>query len=183
MSALPFLILSRTEVQKLVSLRDAITSVEEAFGDLARGHAMLFPVIRERIDPYGGFFGVKAGYLASRGCLGYKGGGFWASNRAQGLAGHQSVILLYNPETGVPQAAIDGNYITVIRTGAVGAIAARALARKDSRIAAMIGAGVQAAIQLAGLREVLPIEEVRCYDKDRTAAETFVRNAAGGGLR
>ena len=169
--------------KSLVSLRDAIVAVEEAFCDLARGEAMLFPVIRERIDPYGGFFGVKAGYMASRGCLGYKGGGFWASNRAKGLAGHQSVILLYDPETGVPKAAIDGNYITVIRTGAVGAIAARVLARKDSRIAAMIGAGVQGAIQLAGLREVLPIEEVRCYDKDSAAAEAFARHAAAGGLR
>src|SRR5690349_12208332 len=121
---------------------------------------MLFPVIRERIDPYGGFFGVKAGYLASRGCLGYKGGGCWASNREKKLAGHQSVILLYDPETGLPQAVIDGNYITVIRTGAVGAIAAKALARKNSRIVAMIGAGVQGAIQLAGLRQVLPVEEV-----------------------
>src|SRR6478672_3054370 len=171
MSSLPFLILARSEVESLVSLRDAIAAVEEAFQDLARGEAMLFPVIRERIDPYGGFFGVKAGYLASRGCLGYKGGGFWASNRAKGIAAHQSVILLYDPETGVPKAAIDGNYITVIRTGAVGAIAARAMARKDSRIAAMIGAGVQGAIQLAGLREVLPIEEVRCYDKDAIASE------------
>jgi alanine dehydrogenase len=179
----PFLVLSRAEVEKLVSLRDAISAVEEAFGDLARGDAMLFPVIRERVDPYGGFFGVKAGYMAARGCLGYKGGGFWASNRAKGMAGHQSVILLYDPETGVPKAAIDGNYITVIRTGAVGAIAARVLARRNSRVAAMIGAGVQGAIQLAGLREVLPIEEVRCYDKNTAAAEAFARDAAAAGLR
>src|SRR5215510_6859959 len=153
MPAQPFLVLSRTEVESLITLRDAICAVEEAFCDLARGEAMLFPVIRERVDPYGGFFGVKAGYMASRGCLGYKGGGFWASNRAKGMAGHQSVIMLYDPETGVPKAAIDGNYITVIRTGAVGSIAARRLARRDSRKAAMIGAGVQGAIQLAGLRE------------------------------
>jgi alanine dehydrogenase len=181
-AAQPFLVLSRSDVEGLVSLRDAIAAVERAFRDLACGEATLFPVIRERIDPYGGFFGVKAGYLAARGCLGYKGGGFWASNRGKGLAGHQSVILLYDPETGVPRAAIDGNYITVIRTGAVGAIAARALARPDSHIAALIGTGVQAGIQLAGLREALPIEEMRCYDKDGAAAEAFAQNAAAGGL-
>jgi len=179
----PFLILARAEVETLVSLRDAIAAVEEAFCDLARGQAMLFPVIRERIDPYGGFFGVKAGYMAARGCLGYKGGGFWASNRDKGLAGHQSVILLYDPETGAPQAAMDGNYLTVIRTGAVGAIAARALARKNSRIAAIIGTGVQGAIQLAGLREVLPIEEVRCYDKASGSNQAFAASTAAAGLR
>src|SRR5204863_2745387 len=54
MPAQPFLVLSRAEVEGLVSLRDAISAVEEAFRDLARGEAMLFPVIRERIDPYGG---------------------------------------------------------------------------------------------------------------------------------
>jgi alanine dehydrogenase len=157
--------------------------VEDAFRELARGQAMLFPVVRERIDPYGGFFGVKAGYMAARGCLGYKGGGFWASNRDKGLAGHQSVIVLYDPETGAPKAAMDGNYLTVIRTGAVGAIAARALARKNSRIAAIIGTGVQGAIQLAGLREVLPLEEVRCYDKSAASNRAFAAAAATDGLR
>src|SRR5438045_8514539 len=129
MSSLPFLVLARSEVESLVSLRDAIAAVEEAFRDLARGEAMLFPVIRERIDPYGGFFGVKAGYLASQGCLGYKGGGFWASNRDKGIAGHQSVILLYDPETGAPKAVMDGTYLTVIRTGAADALVARCRAR------------------------------------------------------
>lgn len=182
-AAQPFLVLARAEVERLVSLSDAIAAVEEAFCALAGGQAFLFPVIRERIDPYGGFFGVKSGYLASRGYLGYKGGGFWASNGAKGLAGHQSVILLYDPETGVPKAAIDGNYLTVVRTAAAGAIAARCLARANSRKAAIIGTGVQGAIQLAGLREVLPIEEVRCWDKVAASSRAFAARVATEGLR
>jgi alanine dehydrogenase len=179
----PFVVLTRSEVEALVSLRDAIRVVEQALADFAQGKGLLFPVIRERIDPYGGFFGVKAGYLASRGCLGYKGGGFWASNRGKGLAGHQSVIVLYDPETGVPRALMDGNYLTVIRTGAIGAIAAKYLARADSRRVAVIGAGTQGAIQLAALREVLPIEEVRSFDSQPEVSETFARRAAEEGLR
>jgi alanine dehydrogenase len=182
-NAQPFLILSRAEIERLISLADAIETVEKAFCALARGEAFLFPVIRERIDPNGGFFGVKAGYLASQGYLGYKGGGFWASNRRKGIAGHQSVILLYDPATGIPKAAMDGNYLTVIRTGAVGALAARVLARKDSRIAAIAGAGAQGAIQLAALRAVLPIAEIRCYDRDAAAAAAFVQSASSDGLR
>jgi alanine dehydrogenase len=179
----PFLVLSRAEIERLISLDGAIQAVEEAFCALARGEAFLFPVIRERIDPYGGFFGVKAGYLASQGCLGYKGGGFWASNRDKGMAGHQSVIVLYDPATGAPKAAMDGNYLTVIRTGAVGALAARCLARKESHKAAIVGAGAQGAIQLAALRAVLPIQEVKCYDRDRGANEAFTVSAAAAGLR
>jgi len=178
-----FTILTRAEIEGLVSFRDAIEAVEQAFQDLARGEASLFPVIRERIDPYGGYFGVKAGYLKTRGCLGYKGGGFWASNREKSLAGHQSVILLYDPETGIPRAALDGNYITVIRTGAVGALAARHLARRNSRIAAVIGAGVQGAIQLDGLREALPIEEVRCFDLNPDSSRALTARASALGLR
>jgi alanine dehydrogenase len=179
----PFVVLTRSEVETLVSLQDAIRVVEQALADFAQGNGFVFPVIRERIDPHGGFFGVKAGYLASRGCLGYKGGGFWASNHGKGLAGHQSAIVLYDPETGVPRALMDGNYLTVIRTGAIGAIAAKYLARADSRRVAVIGAGTQGAIQLAALREVLPIEEVRSFDSHAEVSERFARRAAEQGLR
>jgi ornithine cyclodeaminase/alanine dehydrogenase-like protein (mu-crystallin family) len=175
------MVLSRAEVERSVSLKVAMVAVEGAFIDLARGDATVFPVIREHIDPYGGFFGVKAGYLASAGILGYKGGGFWASNRARGKAAHQSVILLYNPETGEPLAAIDGNYVTIIRTGAAGALAARVLARPESRVAAVIGAGVQGQIQLEGLCEVLPIEEARCFDAN--SADDLAQYAVNRGLK
>jgi alanine dehydrogenase len=178
-----FLVLNRAEVERLISLPEAIAAVEQAFIDLANGAASLFPVIRERIDPAGGFFGVKAGYLPSAGALGYKGGGFWAANRAKGLEAHQSVILLYDPETGTPRAAIDGNYLTILRTGAAGAIAARELARPDSSIAAIIGSGAQGDIQLRALCEVLPITEVRCFDSDPARARGLAEVACSRGLR
>lgn len=178
-----FLVLTSAEVRSLVALRDAIPAVEAALRDFAEGAATLFPVLRERIDPHGGFFGVKAGYIAPRACLGYKGGGFWASNREHGLACHQSLIVLYDPATGVPRAAMDGNYLTVIRTGAMGAIAARLLARANSRTAAIVGAGAQGHIQLDALREALPIEEARVYDVDAGAAEALAQHAEARGLR
>lgn len=178
-----FLVLGRADVERLVSLSDAITAVERVFIDLANGAASIFPVIRERIDPHGGFFGVKAGYLASEGVLGYKGGGFWAPNRARGMEAHQSVILLYDPETGRPLAAVDGNYLTIVRTGAAGALAARMLARPESRVAAVIGSGAQGEIQLRALREVLPIEEVRCCDSDRGSADLLAASAKSRGMR
>lgn len=177
-----FLVLTRSQIESLISLPDAIRVVEEALADFAQGKSFLFPVIRERIDPYGGFFGVKAAYLASRGCLGYKGGGFWATNRDQGLAGHQSVIVLYDPQTGRPTALMDGNYLTIIRTGAMGAIAAKYLARPDSRSVAVIGAGTQGRIQLAALREVLAVQEVRCFDLHAPSSQAFAALAIQQGL-
>lgn len=177
-----FLILSRVEVESVVTLKNAIECVREAFLAMSRGEAHLFPVLRERIEPSGGFFGVKAGYLQSQGVLGYKGGGFWAGNAAKSIAGHQSVILLYDPETGIPLSAMDGNYLTIIRTGAVGAIAARELARPDSKCAAIIGCGAQGEIQATALREVLPLEEVRCYDANRDSRTRLAAKLRQAGL-
>jgi alanine dehydrogenase len=178
-----FLVLTRSEVESLIGLKEAIPVVEKAFQDLALGKAFVFPVIRERIDPYGGFFGVKAGYLASQGYLGYKGGGFWKTNLEKGIAGHQSVILLYHPETGMPMAAMDGNFLTIIRTGAVGAIAAKYLARKNSKKIGIIGTGTQGKIQLTGLLEVFPIQEVHSFDLNQEANRKFSEHWKGTAIR
>jgi alanine dehydrogenase len=174
------LILTRTDAERLISLSEAIPAVEKAFLDMAAGRAVLFPVIREPV--LGGFFGVKAGYLPSAGILGYKGGGFWASNRARGMAAHQSLIALYDPDTGQPLAVIDGNYLTIIRTGAAGAIAARELARPDSSVAAIIGAGAQGEIQLRALAEVLPIRKVHVFDPNRAGAQALADSAESRGI-
>ncbi|MGH9894682.1 MAG: ornithine cyclodeaminase family protein, partial [bacterium] len=182
MNSARLLVLSRADVEPLIGLKEAIPVVEKAFSDLASERALLFPVIRERISPHGGFFGVKAAHLVSEGYLGYKGGGFWKNNRARGIEAHQSVIVLYDPATGVPTAVIDGNYLTVVRTGAVGAIAAKHLARPNSRAAAVIGCGVQGRIQLDALRQVLTIEEVRCCGWTSESTQTFAAHCSKIGL-
>lgn len=168
-----FLVLTRSDIEPLIGLKEAIPVVESAFKDFAFGKASIFPVIREKIEPFEGFFGVKAGYLASKGYLGYKGGGFWKTNLERGIAGHQSVILLYNPETGIPLAAMDGNYLTIVRTGAVGAVAAKYLARRNSRKVGIVGTGTQGKIQLSGLLEVLPIEKILSFDLNQEANQKF----------
>jgi alanine dehydrogenase len=176
------LVLSRADVEPLIGLHEAIPVVEKAFEDLAAARAVVYPVIRERIDPHGGFFGVKAAYLRSQGYLGYKGGGFWKDNRAHGLEGHQSLILLYDPVTGAPTAVIDGNYLTILRTGAVGAIAAKHLARKGARTVAVIGCGAQGRIQVAALRQVRPIGTVRCYSRGAESAARFAAHCRALGV-
>jgi len=89
-----------------------------------------------------------------------------------GLPTVMAVILLLDPETGKPVAVMDGTWITNMRTGAAGGIAAKYLARRDSKIVGIVGAGVQARTQLLALNEVLKIEEVRVCA--RTLAETEI---------
>ena len=72
---------------------------------------------------------------------------------------------------------MDGNFITTIRTGAVGAIAVKYLARKNSEVATIIGCGTQGKMQLRALKGVLPIRDVRCYDISLKNAKVFTKDS------
>ena len=73
------------------------------------------------------------------------------SNHARGLPSHLATIVLHDPETGALQAVMDGRYITEARTAAVSAASAKHLARKDARVLAVLGSGVQARSHLESL--------------------------------
>jgi len=167
------LFLSRKELESLLDLKDVIDVVKEGFISFHRGEAVVFPVVREFLPTYQGIFGIKSGFVKSKDYLGFKAGGYWKDNPKKGIQGHQSLIVLYSPETGIPQAVMDGNFITIIRTGAVGTIASKWLARKDSKVAAIVGCGTQGRIQLLALREEFRLSSVRCYDSIYENAKAF----------
>ena len=88
-----------------------------------------------------------------------------------------ALIVLNDAETGMPLAIMEGTRISALRTGAVTGVGARYLARKNSRTAGLIGAGVQARTQLDALREILPeLDRVRIFDPRREACESFVED-------
>lgn len=167
------LFLSRKELELLLNLSQVIEAVEQGFLSFHRGEALAYPVVREFLGKYEGIFGIKSGFVSSKDYLGFKAGGYWKDNPGIGIPGHQSLIVLFDPKTGVPEAVMDGNFITIIRTGAVGAIASRHLARKDSKIAAIIGCGTQGRIQLEALRTNFSLWDVKCYDSIQQSAEVY----------
>jgi alanine dehydrogenase len=83
------------------------------------------------------------------------------------------LVLLFDLETLAPVAILHDGYLQRVRVGATSALAASRLARKDSRVVGMLGAGWQAGPQLDGLREVLDVEEVRVYAPTREKLEAF----------
>jgi alanine dehydrogenase len=170
------LFLSRNDLESLLKLNDVIAVVEEGFLSLYRGDAVAYPVVREPLEKYEGIFGVKSGFVKAKNFLGFKAGGYWKDNPKRGIPAHQSLIVLYDPETGVPQAVMDGNFITIIRTGAVGAIASRHLARQHSGVAAVVGCGIQGRIQLEALRTNFTLRDIRCYDSDPKIAERYAQD-------
>jgi len=138
-------------------------AVQQAYIAHSSNTGHTYPIIREKLSE-NAVFGVKAGFLEQGGVLGLKAAGYWKKNRERNEEAHQATVVLIDPETGKPRAFMDGNYITTIRTGAAGAVAARCLARQDAHVLAVIGTGVQGKIQTEGILNVRPgITEVRCW--------------------
>lgn len=158
------LVISRRELRAHLTLETLIAPLEQAFIDFAEGRTLAYPVVREEVAAHRGIFGIKSGYLQRDELIGLKAGGFWLGNPGRNLTAHQSTTMLFDPRTGVPLAVMDGNHITTVRTAAVGAIAARVLARGDSHVAAVLGCGVQGTAQAEALCHVLPVTEIRAFD-------------------
>jgi alanine dehydrogenase len=98
---------------------------------------------------------------------------FPQNRRRTGLPTIQGAILLFDATNGRPLALLDSIEITSKRTAAATAIAARYLARPDSRVATICGCGEQGRSQLSAVRHALKIERVFGWDIDRAAADAF----------
>ena len=91
--------------------------------------------------------------------------------------------VLADVATGYPLLISEMTILTALRTAATSAVAAKALARPDSRVMAMIGAGAQSEFQALAFKALLGIEEVRVFDIDPEAVDKFCANLAASGLR
>jgi ornithine cyclodeaminase/alanine dehydrogenase len=104
-------------------------------------------------------------------------------NPARGFPGINALVTLQDSDTGAPLAVIDGNWVTAVRTAGLSAVAAKRLARPDSRSAAFIGCGVQAHSHLRAFKEMFPLEEVRAFGRGVANRDALCRAAAALGLR
>lgn len=172
--------LTDKEVEHLISFEETMEIVEKAFADFQRGYSQAFTVVREEIKKHQGIFGIKSGYLIEDEVLGFKAGGFWLNNFKKGLTNHQSTIVLFDSLTGQLKAILAANYITKVRTAALGAIGCKYLARKDSRILTVIGAGLQGRNQLLASLKVLPdVEVIYIYDVNKEFSKKMIEEMTG----
>jgi ornithine cyclodeaminase/alanine dehydrogenase-like protein (mu-crystallin family) len=104
-------------------------------------------------------------------------------NATRGLPRGIGMVLLSDRETGLPIAVLDGTVVSAMRTGAIGGIAARALANPSSSVATLLGAGVQARTQLMALERTLALEEVRVHDVAAGRAAEFCERERREGFR
>jgi len=162
------LLLTRNDVAQLLSLDECIEAVEHAFG---MQHASKTTIAGLSVS--GGGFHIKAATLEfDRPYFAAKINANFPLNRMrQGLPTIQGTIALCDAVNGYPLALMDSMEITRLRTGAASAVAAKYLARSNSRIVTILGCGTQGCVQLQALARVCKPEVVFVFDIDTTRAE------------
>ena len=108
--------------------------------------------------------------------------GLSPDNAARGLPHIGGVIVVHDGESGMPVAILDAEHVTAVRTAAISLIAARRLARSESRSIGFIGCGVQAGSHLDALASELPIERVVAFSRRRESAETLCARGQAAGI-
>ena len=166
--------ISEADVRALLSMADLIEAMGTALGEYSarRVQQPLRTVLQ--VGPHQAFFGVMPAFLPSAPALGTKLVTVFEANAAAGLPTHLATIVLLDPETGALLAVMDGRYITEARTAAVSAVSTRLLARRDARVLAIIGSGVQARSHLEAIAHVRALSAVRVWSPTPSKVATFV---------
>ncbi|MDZ7822702.1 MAG: ornithine cyclodeaminase family protein [Ahrensia sp.] len=155
------IIVPEREIAALMTRGAAFDAVEKVFAAMASGEAYNFPVVREAIGHENALYGFKGGFDQAGLALGLKAGGYWPHNlEKRNLINHQSTVFLFDADTGKVKAMVGGNLLTALRTAAASSISIKHLARKNSKVLGMIGAGHQATFQLRAALEQGNFEKV-----------------------
>ncbi|MFH1662700.1 MAG: ornithine cyclodeaminase family protein [Chloroflexota bacterium] len=166
------LLLTRSQVESLLDIREVIEAVQDAFVALAEGRAAMPPkayVVLEKGD-------FRAIPSVLPGAVGLKWVNVHTENKCRGLPTVMAVMIYNDPQTGYPLAVLDATSITAYRTGAASAVASKYLARPESKSLGIIGAGSQAYTQIEAHMELFKIEVINIFDLSPAAVEVLIRN-------
>lgn len=170
------IVLSHDDIAALLPPETAIEVVAGAMSAVSRGEAEL-PL--RSIMPVGGanHMGIMPGRMLNPPCHGIKLVSLYPANAAAGFSSHQGAMVLFEPDHGTAVAMMDGGPLTARRTAAASAVATRELARADSSVLGMVGAGEQARHHLDSLIAVRPIAELRIASRTQQSANAFAAHA------
>ncbi|MBI9043572.1 MAG: hypothetical protein JEZ06_03755 [Anaerolineaceae bacterium] len=146
-----------------MSMQECIELMKKAFADLFAGNAS--DILRSFIKlPGDNIMSMMPGYVTREAVTGLKTLTVFPDNYKNNLPSHQGAVVLYNIENGELKAIVDATTITTIRTAAVSAVATDLLARKNARVLALLGAGVQARSHLEAIQYVREIKKVNIWN-------------------
>ena len=168
-------------VESHLTVPDCLRIMEQTLKEERQGDCVQY--LRTAIDlPNTNVLGLMPAYY-ERGYFGAKVISVYHTSGGTGYPSHQGEILLFGKEHGEVLAVIDAMSVTKIRTGAVSAVATKALANPDARVLAILGCGAQGHSHLNAMAEAMALTEVRCWDAYAPCAETLAAAAREKGLR
>ncbi len=173
------LILSRSDMIGLLEPADYVRCVETAFRRMGEGRVFMEPKGHIVLDKYPGEWEIMPSYIEEPEGVTDAAACKWVSirfgNRAKfDLPTVFSILIYTEPETGFPLAIVDGTYHTLMRTGASGAVSAQWMARKDSAILALVGAGDVCTGAFRTCAAVHEWEEVRVWSRTQATLDAFM---------
>lgn len=164
------LILSEKEVQGLIQIDELIGALEQAHVQYSTGKAVMPVRLVVPLPQIQGRITSMPGYLGEDKALGMKVVTYFQNNPKQGLPAILATIMLFSSETGKMIAAMDGTYITTIRTACASAMATKVLANAETPVLGILGAGVQARAHIEALARVRKLKCIRIYSPSGTSA-------------
>ena len=168
------LYLSQADVEAVgLEMADVIDALEQMFREKGAGQVEMPPKpgIHTRPDA---FIHAMPAYIPALESAGMKWVSGYPENQKRGLPYITGLLILNDPETGIPLAVMDCVWITAKRTGAASAVAARYLARPDSEVVGILGCGVEGRSNLEALNVLFPLKKVMAYDIDPEAQRHYV---------
>jgi ornithine cyclodeaminase/alanine dehydrogenase len=178
------LLLTRRDVEQVLTMKDAIEAVEEGLRRLALGQVLMPQRTAIRMPEHHGLHLGMPAYIGggeggSGGALALKAVTVYPDNPARfNLPTTIGTLLLHDPKSGALLSIMDAGYLTAMRTGAVSGVATKFLAPPDARSVGIFGAGIMAMTQLLAIAEVRRITRATVYDTVRERADRFASDAA-----
>jgi ornithine cyclodeaminase/alanine dehydrogenase-like protein (mu-crystallin family) len=173
------LVLSRSDVEAALDPDQLVDAVASAMADLSRGNGSVPNRTAADVAEVGGALIAMPAYLAGAGALAAKLVAMFPGNAALGLPTHKAIVAVFDPATGSPEAVMDGEVVTALRTAACSALSARLLAREDAAVLAVLGTGVQARAHAEAMRRVRPIRQLLIAGRNGAAVETLAGELGG----
>ena len=157
-----------------ITMEECITIMENIFIQLEEDQA--FNPLRSAmlIPGENGLLSMMPGYVNKQDIMGIKSVSVYPENANIGLESHQGSVTLFNALNGTPLAIMEAGQITAIRTAAVSGLATRILAKKNSKILAILGSGIQAKTHIEAMTTILNLEEIRVWSKNKKNAKKLV---------
>lgn len=175
------LLLKKEEVRRLITMREVIVMVEEAYKAFNSGQVRQPPYIGIDLPGHRGEIDFKLGYNEGNETISMKAssGGFRNNPENHGVPNGMGTVLLFDGLSGALLCVMDGSLLTGLRTGACGAVSVKALARKNASRITCIGTGNQARMQIRALREVIQIEMIHAWSNQAGSMAKFKDDIEG----